>query len=66
MELAAKDTAEFMGKTPSLEPAINRVEGVAVLETHPRRVQVGNTAIDAAVSRMLSPAGVRRPSVTGA
>ena len=25
MELAAKDTAEFMGKTPSLEPAVNRV-----------------------------------------
>ena len=25
MDLAAKDTAEFMGKTPSLKPAINRV-----------------------------------------
>ena len=25
MELSAKDTAEFMAKTPSLEPAINRV-----------------------------------------
>jgi hypothetical protein len=69
MELAAKDTAEFTGKTPASDrPSTDwqdQTEGAAVRETPPRRAQVGNSAIDVGASTRPRTAGIRRPSVTG-